>query len=46
MSEDSHSVELDVLPLITGFLPLPRVKLLKYHGKKNESVKGTGMHFL
>ena len=40
MPEDGYSVELDVLPLLTGFLPLPRVKLVKYQGKKNNNATG------
>ena len=43
MPEDCYSVDLDVLPLTAGFLPLPRVKLLKYLGKKNSSITGMEM---
>ena len=40
MSEGGYSMEIDVMPLITGFLPLPRVKLLKYQSKGDKNIKG------
>lgn len=34
----SHSISLDVMPLCTGFLPLPSIRLLKYTaGGKNKA---------
>ena len=43
MSDNGYSMEIDVMPLITGFLPLPRVQLLKYKTKGDKHHKGTNL---
>ena len=40
MSDNGYSMEIDVMPLITGFLPLPRVQLLKYKTRGEKLLKG------
>ena len=40
MSDNGYSMEIDVMPLITGFLPLPRVQLLKYKTSGDKLLKG------
>lgn len=41
----SHSISLDVMPLSTGFLPLPSIRLMKYTaGGKNKSDLTSKVH--
>ena len=40
MSDNGYSMEIDVMPLVTGFLPVPRVQLLKYKKRGDKLLKG------